>query len=360
MAELEKYANKDTLYSVIVGIRSKHALKEHTHTRNDITDFPSSMPASDVYSWAKSSSKPTYTASEVGAVPTTTGFGQQLSNVTSSNNNTISGTQVRYSSSGATSKPTGTDHALFQMAYNDNWKTQLAMDWRTNKMYMRVCTNGTWSNWREMAGTDNITNITIDSTLNNTSTNPVQNKAIYNALANYAKKSDVASVYKFAGVRSAANLDPSKVDIGNVYNMTTSFTTDNNFMEGSGKTYPAGTNIVCVLDGEDNSTKRWDVLGSSYDLSNYVTNNDVDIAATASKIVQRDGSGHINCNYLKSAWLYTSAATDRALSSCKGVAVLGTDGYIYYRSKDNIKADLGIKNITLTENSDGTVDISIT
>jgi len=32
-----------------------------------ITDFPSSMPASDVYSWAKASAKPTYTASEVGA-----------------------------------------------------------------------------------------------------------------------------------------------------------------------------------------------------------------------------------------------------------------------------------------------------
>ena len=31
---------------------------------------PSSMPASDVYSWAKQSSKPSYSASEVGAVPT--------------------------------------------------------------------------------------------------------------------------------------------------------------------------------------------------------------------------------------------------------------------------------------------------
>ena len=28
------------------------------------------MPASDVYSWAKQSSKPSYSASEVGAVPT--------------------------------------------------------------------------------------------------------------------------------------------------------------------------------------------------------------------------------------------------------------------------------------------------
>ena len=40
----------------------------HTHSRAQITDFPSSLPASDVYGWAKSSSKPSYTAGEVGAV----------------------------------------------------------------------------------------------------------------------------------------------------------------------------------------------------------------------------------------------------------------------------------------------------
>ena len=39
----------------------------HNHTKSQITDFPSSMPASDVYAWAKASSKPSYTASEVGA-----------------------------------------------------------------------------------------------------------------------------------------------------------------------------------------------------------------------------------------------------------------------------------------------------
>lgn len=43
--------------------------KGHKHTISDVTDFPTSMPASDVYSWAKASTKPTYTASEVGAAP---------------------------------------------------------------------------------------------------------------------------------------------------------------------------------------------------------------------------------------------------------------------------------------------------
>lgn len=43
------------------------APSSHTHTRSQITDFPSSMPASDVYAWAKASSKPSYSYSEVGA-----------------------------------------------------------------------------------------------------------------------------------------------------------------------------------------------------------------------------------------------------------------------------------------------------
>lgn len=39
----------------------------HRHTRSEITDFPASMPASDVAAWAKAAQKPGYTASEVGA-----------------------------------------------------------------------------------------------------------------------------------------------------------------------------------------------------------------------------------------------------------------------------------------------------
>lgn len=38
----------------------------HTHTKSQITDFPTSMPASDVYAWAKAKTKPSYTKAEVG------------------------------------------------------------------------------------------------------------------------------------------------------------------------------------------------------------------------------------------------------------------------------------------------------
>ena len=42
------------------------AAKNHQHGKADITDFPTSMPASDVYPWAKAATKPSYTKAEVG------------------------------------------------------------------------------------------------------------------------------------------------------------------------------------------------------------------------------------------------------------------------------------------------------
>lgn len=46
------------------------AASSHTHTKSQITDFPSSMPASDVYDWAKESSKPSYAWDEITSKPT--------------------------------------------------------------------------------------------------------------------------------------------------------------------------------------------------------------------------------------------------------------------------------------------------
>lgn len=40
-------------------------------TKSKITDFPSSLPASDVYAWAKASSKPSYSWSEITSKPST-------------------------------------------------------------------------------------------------------------------------------------------------------------------------------------------------------------------------------------------------------------------------------------------------
>ena len=45
------------------------AYSSHTHTKSQISDFPSSMPASDVYAWAKASSKPSYSWGEITDKP---------------------------------------------------------------------------------------------------------------------------------------------------------------------------------------------------------------------------------------------------------------------------------------------------
>lgn len=44
-----------------------------TLEKNDISDFPESLPASDVAEWAKQEEKPTYTAEEVGALAAPSG-----------------------------------------------------------------------------------------------------------------------------------------------------------------------------------------------------------------------------------------------------------------------------------------------
>lgn len=43
----------------------------HSHTKSEIIDFPTSLPASDVPDWAKQTSKPSYTADDVGAMSKT-------------------------------------------------------------------------------------------------------------------------------------------------------------------------------------------------------------------------------------------------------------------------------------------------
>ena len=68
--------------------------------------------------------------------------------------------------------------------------------------------------------------------------------------------------------------------VGDVYNISSEFTTTNVFVEGIGKKYPAGTNIVLVeVEGE----KKWDVLAGSVDLSAYIKSSEM-VAITETEI----------------------------------------------------------------------------
>lgn len=58
-----------SLPSFIKNKPSSFTPSAHKHKKSEITDFPTSMPASDVYDWAKQQNKPSYSALEVGALP---------------------------------------------------------------------------------------------------------------------------------------------------------------------------------------------------------------------------------------------------------------------------------------------------
>lgn len=64
-AELSTTSTNPVQNKVIKSALDGKSNTGHKHVKADITDFPTSMPASDVYSWAKQSSKPSYTISEV-------------------------------------------------------------------------------------------------------------------------------------------------------------------------------------------------------------------------------------------------------------------------------------------------------
>ena len=83
----------------------------------------------------------------------------------------------------------------------------------------------------------------------------------------------ISSVYKPAGSTTFANLPAASVTtLGNVYNVTDAFTTTDSFVEGAGKSYPAGTNVAVVLVGEE---YKYDVLSGMVDLSDYSTSDEI-------------------------------------------------------------------------------------
>lgn len=84
----------------------------------------------------------------------------------------------------------------------------------------------------------------------------------------------VSSVYEPKGSIAFASLPALAAGIvGDVYNVTDAFTTTESFVEGAGKEYPAGTNVVCVTDGD---AQKWDVLAGMVDLSGYVQTSDLE------------------------------------------------------------------------------------
>lgn len=85
--------------------------------------------------------------------------------------------------------------------------------------------------------------------------------------------SKLSSVYKPAGSTPFASLPtPSASNLGNVYNVTDAFTTDERFIDSEPTQYPIGTNVVVVQVEEE---YRFDVLAGFIDLSDYLKDTDM-------------------------------------------------------------------------------------
>lgn len=136
--------------------------------------------------------------------------------------------------------------------------------------------------------------------------------------------SQVSSVYKAKG--SVADLSslptPDKAHEGFVYNIENGFTTTDLFVEGAGKTYPAGTNVVIV--NTTGAEYKYDVLAGMVDLSSYATKTE--LSGKVDK-VSKDHIVYANeSTDVQKPISYTSSPTQYTIAyrSVNGVVSVGT------------------------------------
>ena len=111
-----------------------------------------------------------------------------------------------------------------------------------------------------------------------------------------------ARIYKVAGSKAFEDLgNPSANTVGLVYSITDAFTTDSRFIDGAGDDFPAGTNIVGIVDVDSTTgteTYWWDTLSGFIDLSGYLLKTD----AASTDLSKTDAaSTYINQNKIGAA-----------------------------------------------------------
>ena len=175
-----------------------------------------------------------------------------------------------------------------------------------------------------------------DATLNGTSTNAIQNKAVFEALGKkadastlssyvtktsaettYAKKGDITNVYKYKGsVTDSTKLPTTGQTTGDVYNIET-----------AGGGYKAGDNVAWNGDA-------WDNLSGIVDLSAYATTSAID-EKLAKKVDKVEGKGLSTNDYTAAEKTKLSKAfTKDTVSTEPGQFVAGpatTQGNLYLR-----------------------------
>lgn len=100
------FLRNDNTWQTVTPANIGAAASSHTHTKAQITDFPTSLPASDVYAWAKASAKPSYSWSEITSKPTS---------FTPAAHNQGANTITAGTFAGQVAAPAGTDYTTARM-----------------------------------------------------------------------------------------------------------------------------------------------------------------------------------------------------------------------------------------------------
>ena len=245
--------------------------------------------ASDIYEWAKSSTKPNYSASEI------TGLQEFVESASQSAHNVAY--RITVQSDGKT---------YFLERCDDTSKPANEQVWTKVSEFVSVdVTAGTASGTIKVNGTDmaitgwsdlaaKVTaNETAIATLNGTESDAGSvAKAVKDASDSLRTEltteinGKLSSTYKAAGSIAFANLTADGMLVaaneGKVYNVTdTSFTTTDAFVEGAGKTYGPGTNVVIINTGTADAPEyKFDVLAGFVNLADYATNDAVEQAVS--------------------------------------------------------------------------------
>lgn len=147
------------------------------------------------------------------------------------------------------------------------------------------------------------------------------------------KANSVSSAFRPQGSVSTITsmAQPSSTTVGYVYNITQSFTTTSQFVEGAGKTYPAGTNVAIIQQG---SSYYYDVFVGFVDLSQYQT---LLVSGTNIKTINNQsllGSGNIQIKeIISTAPIYNTGADIPVTVNSNGTAYVRLQ--IYTGENDN-------------------------
>ena len=119
----------------VTGKPSTFTPSTHTHTKSQITDFPTT------WDWSNVANKLIEGSNSTGPKDC---------------NSSLTNGIYYYNSNGpATSIGASTkDGALFHQKYSDNWISQIAQDYRNGNLFVRGKNNGTWQAWKKIATVD--------------------------------------------------------------------------------------------------------------------------------------------------------------------------------------------------------------